>query len=286
MAYNELEKRGTDDFPVEFFHIDKNHPRYYMSAHWHNESEIIRILDGRLDIVLDNRPYTATKGDVLFVNPETIHQAAGSSCIYECIVFHTEFLQICTYSCSFFIDSILKGDCFINEYIPNDGSELNYAANEIFKSLSKKSSGYKFRTISSFYKFLGIVVDKHCYANKLNETVDFKGITKLKGILAFIRENYDKRISLGDIAEHAGISPKYLGTFFKSHTGKAPIEYLNEYRVEKAAQKLLATDAKVTDIAYDCGFDDLSYFIKTFKKIKQSSPGQFRKLKSLSSRSS
>jgi len=279
MAYNELEKRGTDDFPVEFFHIDKNHPRYHMSAHWHGETEIIRVLDGRLDIKLDKRAYSAYKGDVLFVNPETIHQATPHNCIYECVVFHIEFLQMCTYSCSFFIDSILKCDCLINEYFACDDSELSLAANEIFDSLLKKSSGYKFRSISSFYKFFGIVVDRHTYIHKLSdgEKTNSKSIPKLKNILAFIRENYDRQITLNDIASSAEMSVKYLGAFFKSMTGKTPIDYLNEYRIEKAAQKLLGTDVKVTDIAYDCGFNDLSYFIKTFKKIKHLPPGKFRK---------
>ena len=54
------------------------------------------------------------------------------------------------------------------------------------------------------------------------------------------------------------------------------IEYLNEYRIEKAARKLRLTDLSVTDIAYSCGFSDLSYFIKTFKRIKGVSPGKYR----------
>lgn len=72
-------------------------------------------------------------------------------------------------------------------------------------------------------------------------------------------------------------SPKYIGCFFKSMTGKTPIEYLNEYRIEKACHKLRYTDMPVTDIAFSCGFSDLSYFIKTFKRLKGVSPGKYRK---------
>jgi AraC-like DNA-binding protein len=60
-------------------------------------------------------------------------------------------------------------------------------------------------------------------------------------------------------------------------TQKSPMAYLNNYRIERAAGKLMSTDLTVTDIAYGCGFNDLSYFIKTFKLIKGISPNKFRK---------
>ena len=61
-------------------------------------------------------------------------------------------------------------------------------------------------------------------------------------------------------------------------TGKPPIEYLNEYRIEKAVRKLRLTNLSITDIAFSCGFSDLSYFIKTFKKTKGVSPGKYRSI--------
>jgi len=59
MIYNELKQHGTEDFPIEMYHIEKNHTRYEMSAHWHNEIEIIRVLKGELNIKLNNNTYTA-----------------------------------------------------------------------------------------------------------------------------------------------------------------------------------------------------------------------------------
>ena len=60
-------------------------------------------------------------------------------------------------------------------------------------------------------------------------------------------------------------------------TGHTPVEYLNVYRISKAAKLLLNTDEPVTQIALDCGYNDLSYFIKQFGKHKGMSPGKFRK---------
>ena len=86
-----------------------------------------------------------------------------------------------------------------------------------------------------------------------------------------------KEITLDDMALAAGFSTKYFCSFFKELTGKTPVEYLNSYRVERACRKLLGSDLSITQIAYGSGFNDLSYFIKTFKKIKGSSPSIYRK---------
>ena len=283
MAYNELERRGTADFPVEFYHLDEEHPRYHMSAHWHNEIELVRILEGELDVNLNTREYHAKKGDILFFNSETIHHATPKNCIYECIVFHIDFLYTDTYSCKFFIDSIQSGDYLIQEYFPSDLQKLKTYANEIFEALKHKSSGYKFRVIGAFYNFFAFVIDNHMYRLTAGgEGVSHhKNILKLKKILSYIREHYDKPITLDDMAKTAEMSMKYFGTFFKNMTGKTPVDYLNAYRIEKASRKLINTDLSVTDIAYSCGFNDLSYFIKTFKKINHIPPGKYRKNKEL-----
>lgn len=278
MAYNELETRGTHDFPVSFYQLDHTHPRYFMSAHWHSEIEFIRVLKGELSVTLNGKNYTLKKGDAMFVNSETVHLAEPFDCVYECIVFHLEFLRLCGECCRFFIESILNRDILVCEYFPA-GTPSNIEANKIFRSLKTDLKGLKFHAVSAFYEFFGSVYDGHLYSlgaggAKLGES---KNISKLKKILSFIRENYACAQTLESMAEKCNMSPKYFGSFFKSMTGKTPIEYLNEYRTEKAVSLIVSSDMSITDIAFACGFNDLSYFIKTFKKIVGMSPGKFRK---------
>ena len=61
MAYNEIVQRGTEDFPFALFHVDSGHSKYNMSAHWHSEIEIVRILEGEFHITLNNVSYVAKK---------------------------------------------------------------------------------------------------------------------------------------------------------------------------------------------------------------------------------
>ncbi len=278
MIYNELTQRGTLDFPVEFYHIERNNTRYEMTAHWHSEIEIIRVLDGELRCKFNNQSYVAKRGDILFVNSECVHSAMPEDCVYECVVFHMDFLYPNDDDCRFFIDNVLNHEYVLKEYYPCDNSIIYKTFNEIFDALKNKNEGYKFYVIGSFYRLFGLICEKRLYENAVGSSlVVGKNVPKLKNILTYIRRNYDKHIYLEEMAEVAGMSPKYFCAFFKEMTGRTPVEYLKIYRIEKASRKLLNTDEHVTDIAYSCGFNDLSYFIKTFKELKNITPAQYRK---------
>ena len=278
-VYNEIKQRGTLEFPIELYHIDKNHPKYEMASHWHSEIELIRILEGSLNVKLFNNEYIAKAGDVVIVNSETVHGAyALTDCVYECIVLHMELFSVQDSGCRFFIDSILNHEYKIIEYNPMCNDEFHMAINSLFDALKNPSSGYKFRVIGALYEVFGIIVDKHMYSPVSSTAITGdKNVPKLKNVLSFIRGNYGKQITLDDMAKCAGMSPKYFCYFFKEMTRKSPVEYLNLYRIERATRKLINSDASVTDIAYNCGFNDLSYFIKTFKMLKGVTPAKFRK---------
>lgn len=279
MIYNEILERGTADFPIEYYHVDSKHVRYDMSSHWHSEIEIIRIISGSLHLKLDNKSYYATKGDIIFVNPETVHGASPEECDYECIVFRPDFLYVSTYSCRFLIDSLLNREYSVTEFIPSSENAFRLAADELFEAMKLKSSGYKFLVISALFKIFGIITDNKMYSHSTasNNSGTNKNIIKLKKVLSFMRENFDRQITLEEMAEVSETSIKYFTTFFKNMTGKTPFSYLIGYRVERAAILLSNTEMSITEVAYSSGFNDLSYFIKTFKNIKGVSPGQFRK---------
>ena len=84
---NENRKRGTYEFPFEFHHIDSTHPRYVMSYHWHIEYELMRILKGTLTVTLDEKSFTATAGDIIFVHSGILHSGMPDDCVYQCLVF-------------------------------------------------------------------------------------------------------------------------------------------------------------------------------------------------------
>lgn len=275
MSYNELRQRGTPDFPIELYHMTNTHPRYEMTAHWHTDIEIIRVIRGKLNLRINTSQYVAEKGDIIFVNPERVHSAIPHNCVYECIVFNPEAFVTESEEIKRFTEGMINGEYQIEEFFCTD-NEIHRTANLLFDKLSEEYEGKRFIITGTLYNLFGLIMEKNLYS-VADTSVSGKNVPKIKKVLTFIRKNYRSDITLSDMAEYSGMSKKYFCSFFKKMTTKTPFEYLNSYRIEKATKMLLNTDKSVTDIAYECGFNDLSYFIKTFRKIKGVTPNGMRK---------
>ena len=277
MSFNELKQHGTKDFPFGIYIIDKDHPKYEMAFHWHTSLEIIRIIKGSLLITLNNKSFTARENDVVFVNPDVVHGATPRDCEYECLVFPLGLLKNGNRSCDRFLEDLADRNCQL-AFMPF-GEQLKSCVNELFETVKSRENGYRFITIGLVYRLIGLFIKTNQYSYDTDGLTDKdeQKVLKLKRTLAYIRDNFDKEISLDEIAAPSGLSTKYFCCFFKEKTGKSAIEYLNSYRVERACRKLLESDLTVTQIAYGSGFNDLSYFIKTFKKIKGCPPSEYRK---------
>ena len=281
MIYNELIERGSEHFPIELYIVDENHPRYEMPFHWHNETEFIRIISGKLNVKLNSNEYLAEKGDIIFVNPETVHGAIPiDECVYECIVMRFDMFNTADEDCRFFIESLINNEIVVNEYNHHAPQSFCDSANYLFDSMHTSNQGYKFSVMSALYSLLASIIDNGMYnsVSAIQRLPGNKNLPKLKKVLSYIRENYEKQITLQSMAQKANMSQRYFCTFFKEMTRKTPMEYLILYRIECAAKKLRNTDMSVTEVALSCGFNDLSYFIKTFKRLKGCTPAKFKNI--------
>jgi AraC-like DNA-binding protein len=277
MIYNELKQHGRDDFPFELYQVNADHPKYEMAFHWHTNLELIWVKTGELTLTLDNRSLLLQSDEIAIVNSEVVHGASPQNCVYECIVFNLAFLKTGNLACDAFLDDLLSHNAYLNEK-PTDEVTLSLIRN-LFLEISLNRIGTEFKVLGLFHSFLGEMQQKNQFTAYLPPTNghDEKKVVKLKTVLKYIRENFAKDITLEDMSAVAGFSSKYFCKFFKDMTGSTPINYLMTYRIERAARKLLGSDLSVTQIAFDCGFNDLSYFIKTFKAFKHTSPKEYRK---------
>ena len=73
------------------------------------------------------------------------------------------------------------------------------------------------------------------------------------------------------------MNEKYLCRFFKDYTSRTPIDYINNLRIEAACHELTSGDMTITEAAIECGFNDISYFSKMFKKYKGITPREYSK---------
>lgn len=94
-------------------------------------------------------------------------------------------------------------------------------------------------------------------------------------ILKYIEEHYQEKLSLDFLAGYVNFSPSYLTRIFKRETGRTISDYVNEYKINKAAELLLYQDTLVKEAAAGIGIDDQYYFSKLFKKYKGETPSQY-----------
>ena len=98
----------------------------------------------------------------------------------------------------------------------------------------------------------------------------------LHKMIAFIQFNYKEPIKLEEIAEAGNVSRSQCCKIFKEIINRSPNDYLVEYRIDKSIDLIMKTDMKMTEIAYECGFNGSSYFAETFKKIVGVSPREYK----------
>lgn len=275
---NEDRPRGTYEFPFEFHHIDASHPRYMMSYHWHVEYEVIRILSGTLTVTLDEKSFTARTNDVIFVNSGILHSGIPEDCVYQCIVFDLNTFLKSNAVCARYMQEILHQDIMIYHHFSEKHKEILACINSIFQAMAEKSVGYEMIVFGQFYHFFGLIFSNHYYLeNQLKTRKDYKRILQLKQVLDFIEKNYTSQITLKQLSASVSMSPKYFCRFFSEMTHQTPMNYLNRQRIEQACYQLSTTDDSITEIAYRTGFNDLSYFIRTFKKYQGITPGKYKR---------
>ncbi|UCB46846.1 MAG: helix-turn-helix transcriptional regulator [Spirochaetota bacterium] len=101
-------------------------------------------------------------------------------------------------------------------------------------------------------------------------------IKRLDKVLSFLQTHYHENIPLDNIAKIACMSTCYFCKFFKNVTGKTFKEYIMRLRIDKARELLLQNDLNITEIAYEVGFENLSYFDRIFRRLTNLSPHDYR----------
>lgn len=277
LDYRENKKQGSFDFPLAFYHVESNHPHYQMPYHWHPEYEILRILDGSFQLTINGQSLTAVKGDVIFIQGGTLHGGVPEDCIYECIVFDMKLLISNNKICSKEIQQLIRHEASINLTLPGRTGPLSNIINVLFTSVNEKKNGYEFVAQGALYIMFGLIYQMQLWhVNTSKPSASSSQIKRFKDVLNYIETHYTEQISLEDMARVADLSPRYFCRYFRKMTQCTPMEYIIYYRIECACDLLAQTQTSITDAALNCGFNDISYFIKAFHKAKGITPKQYQ----------
>jgi AraC-like DNA-binding protein len=157
------------------------------------------------------------------------------------------------------------------------GSDTKLKISERIKNLGQWSDFELYVEVISIFHILANAQDLELlHKNEVLNNFKNKEQLKLKKIFQFLDENFLRKIELEEVAQLSSLSKAAFCRFFKKMTKLTFVEFLNHYRINHA-KSLLLTDTNVTEACYQSGFESISYFNRTFKKITQHNPSEFKR---------
>ena len=283
MAYYETKKHSDTMFAFNIYPCTIPLDFSFVPLHWQDSVEIIYIKQGSGEVRIDTETYRAKAGDVFLILPGHIHGLSCSSKArmeYENIIFDMEFLGLNNIDlCSRrYLKPIIEGKLTLPVYISPEyewyHSFVEYL-DRVDTFCFNKQKGYEIGVkglmLSAFSMLLLNSGEKEGFISNI------KSEQKIKHVLKRIEEDYDKVLTVEQMAEECGYSASHFMRWFKENTGFGFNGYLIEYRLNHAAEELRNSDATILDIAGESGFDNLSNFNRLFKKRFHKTPSEFRK---------
>lgn len=249
------------------------------STHSHSFHEIFYLVSGECKVFIDHNIYTFNKGDIAIVPAGTLHKTdyTGKG-IHERIIISFTLEQVHWlngYTGENTVEDFLsKSDVFS---IPD--RRRDYVETVMNKLLFEKnnpdilSSAFISTSLSELLLF--IMRCKKFEDNVVKEIDTNNQI--MQEIATYIYNHYNEPLMLDDIAHKFNLSRSYLSKKFKASTGFGFKEYMINIRIKKACELLLGTNKTITEIAFECGFNDSNYFGDAFRRIKGVSPHKYRK---------
>lgn len=265
----------NEDISVMFANITDD--TRIVPKHWHSHLEIIYILDGYLEVAINNSEYLIGKDQLIIINPRDIHSTANKNfntsillqIPYELLEDNIEDVQNIYFECNPYTKDIQKIS------YQNDIKALLKSFAEIYKT---KSLGYKLKINSLIYDLLFILVNNFSTSlTKLHIKKTVRYLDRLELITKYVKKHYTECISLDDISAQVRLNPEYFSRFFKKYMGTTFLKYLNSIRLEHFYTDLVNTDYSVTELIEKNGFTNYKMFMKLFKDTYGCTPSEMRR---------
>ena len=254
-------------------------------AHWHNSFELIEVVEGKFYCNVDGSEFPINKGNICIINRGRLHHIYtedynASMCRKKTIIFNPDYFIKDQNIYEKYILPLLEKDAFAHIQFnikKGIGLDINTLMKEIEALEDEKPIGYELEEYSLIYKVIRYLYLAYQSSKQSIHTTYDANVQIQRNMTSFIHEHFNSKIGLEDIAEAGKVSKSTCIRLFHKYTGKSPIDFLNNYRLQMSAEKLVTTSEQITEIAYACGFGQPSYFNRLFLKEYNMTPNQYRK---------
>lgn len=298
--------QGSESFPIQYYTDNfAGWEQGHVPLHWHREPEFFSVYQGEVEVQAGDRRLRLIQGETIFLNGNQFHSYTQADekqvCLCPNIVFSGElvapmtsviyqkYLSVILYNPSlpYFIlrPSVEWQAQIIKKLYGVYGLLAKYGEKGFYEKIpldfGEKEPESPCFEMDVAAELMGVFRDLYVYKGSIPYQEECKKEQKaqirLGKMLDYVNEHYREKISLEDIAACAGISPSEAGRCFQKYYGKAPVEYVIEYRLNQARRLLESSELSVKEIGFECGFYDPSYFSRIYRRHFGVTPGNYRR---------
>lgn len=250
-----------------------------LKMHWHKQLEILLVLEGSISIGIGDDEYLLKENDLILINSNEIHNTTKTN--EDNIILG---LQIDTQHYERYFHGFSKRIFDCKSFMCDESEQerfdtIRQQLAKIVWELNKRKRGHSFKIGSELLLLAERLLNN--FHNQILEEDKVEAlrrdIYRLSSIISYIDENFDKGVTLQNVADNENLSVYYLSHYIKKALGITFQEYLNTIRLEKAIVLLARTDKTITDVALESGFPSTKSLNNLFRNVYNSTPSQFRK---------
>ena len=276
----ENKPHGTKDDPFSTYHIENAGRSFQIPVHWHDEFEIIYVRSGFLTVSISGESYIGKTGEAFVVSPGNLHLMGSQSGTvdYYTFLFPLKYISFRTDDMldEKLLEPLNSGHLMICPRVNDTAKELCEQLIKIYEAKNDESKSKITTQVRTKIILLQFILEMWKKGFVIENDTSGRNTVE-KEMVSYIQQNFTGKISLREFGEQFHLSEKYISRYFKEHFHITLSQYVTYLRLEHAKQLLQDTDIPVTDVAMQSGYQNVSYFIRSFQKAYAVSPLKYRK---------
>ncbi|MBR6771037.1 MAG: helix-turn-helix transcriptional regulator [Lachnospiraceae bacterium] len=270
---------GDTILSVESFeNIDNQH----VLTHWHDSIELIYIIDGTMQCMINGKDYTLRKGSLCMINRRQFHRIYcqdENTCDFYRVFINPSHFTSNKQIYHTYIEPILSDETFshiISSANTTFTTQIVHLMKEILDLEKLQPEGYELGVVALIHFIFLKLYSYYQSVQEKSKTFCYTDILLYRRMMDYIEENYSQKISLDHIAAAGNISRSKCCSIFKKYAQYSPVDFLNLYRLQQSTDLLKNTDDSIATIALDCGFGQQSYYNRLFFREYGMTPKEYR----------
>lgn len=252
-------------------------------SHWHEDIEFIYILSGEMQYDINGNIVTLHENEGIMINSRNFHYGYSQKkqeCKFICIIIHPSLFSGINYLRDNYIVPFIECDNLPYLLLSNQSWHHDICNNLMsLYGLDQTSDDFFIKCQMLAYNLFCSLYQNTKESIILRKRTTNQQLVQLRKMSKYIQQHYSESLTLADIAKIGEMGKTSCISAFKTYMHTTPIDYLLAFRMSQSVSLLTETDKSITEIAYEVGFRDSSYYTKYFKKYYGITPREMKSMK-------